>query len=285
MLKIAVLSDIHGNYAALQRCLDHAENMGIDTFIFLGDYIGELAYPQRTMDILYSIKEKHTCFFIKGNKEDYWLAYEKNPTGWKEYDSTTGCLYYAYQNLSPKDLQFFKSLSFKEELEFDGLPPITICHGSPRKVNEKLLPDDENTYRIMEDNPSDIILCGHTHIQGKIAHNGKTVLNAGSAGFPMHSNGQSQFLILKGMLNTWEYEFVSLKYDIETVIADLHSSNLNKKAPFWCKVSENLLRTGESSHGAVLARAMAICRAKSGECSWPDIPEECWEQAVKEMKI
>lgn len=101
----------------------------------------------------------------------------------------------------------------------------------------------------------------------------------------MHSNGQSQFLILKGMLNTWEYEFVSLKYDIETVIADLHSSNLNKKAPFWCKVSENLLRTGESSHGAVLARAMAICRAKSGECSWPDIPEECWEQAVKEMKI
>lgn len=57
MLKIAVLSDIHGNYVALQKCLDYAINIGVDAFVFLGDYLGELAYPQKTMDILYSIKE------------------------------------------------------------------------------------------------------------------------------------------------------------------------------------------------------------------------------------
>lgn len=120
MLNIAVLSDIHGNYAALQKCLEHAVKTGINTFIFLGDYLGELAYPQRTMDILYAAKEKYHCFFIKGNKEDYWINYEKEPKGWKEYDSTTGCLYDTYQNLTEKDLQFFKSLSFQEELEFEG---------------------------------------------------------------------------------------------------------------------------------------------------------------------
>ncbi|MDE5866579.1 MAG: metallophosphatase family protein, partial [Lachnospiraceae bacterium] len=195
MLNVAVLSDIHGNYAAFQKCLDYAENIGIDTFIFLGDYLGELAYPQKTMDILYSVKEKYKCFFIKGNKEDYWINYEKEPKGWNEYDSTTGCLYYTYHNLKTKDLQFFKSLSFREELEFDGLLPITICHGSPRKVNEKLLPDNENTFQIMENNSSDYILCGHTHIQNKIEHNGKIVLNAGSVGVSMHSNGKAQFMI------------------------------------------------------------------------------------------
>ena len=283
MLNIAVLSDIHGNYAALQKCLDYAENIGIDTFIFLGDYLGELAYPQKTMDILYSVKEKYKCFFIKGNKEDYWINYEKEPKGWNEYDSTTGCLYYTYHNLKPKDLQFFKSLSLKEELEFDGLLPITICHGSPRKVNEKLLPDNENTFQIMESNSSDYILCGHTHIQGKIEHNGKSVLNAGSVGFSMNSNGKAQFMILNGMQDMWDYEFISLDYDVETVIADLHSSGLSKKAPYWCKVSENLLRTGEVSHGTVLARAMELCKDKYGKCNWPDVPEECWEQAVKEM--
>ena len=282
MLNVAVLSDIHGNYAAFQKCLDYAENIGIDTFIFLGDYLGELAYPQKTMDILYSVKEKYKCFFIKGNKEDYWINYEKEPKGWNEYDSTTGCLYYTYHNLKPKDLQFFKSLSFKEELEFDGLLPITICHGSPRKVNEKLLPDNENTFQIMENNSSDYILCGHTHIQNKIEHNGKIVLNAGSVGFSMNSNGKTQFMILKGMQDMWDYEFISLKYDIETVIADLHSSGLSKKAPYWCKVSENLLRTGEVSHGTVLVRAMELCKDKYGECNWPNVPEECWEQAVKE---
>ncbi len=283
MLKIAVLSDIHGNYTALQKCLDYAVNIGVDTFIFLGDYLGELAYPQKTMDILYSIKEKNTCFFIKGNKEDYWLNYEKDPNGWKEYDSTTGCLYYTYQNLKQKDIQFFKSLLLKEELKFNGLLPITICHGSPRKTNEKLLPGNDNTFQIIENNPSNYILCGHTHKQGKIKHNEKIVLNAGSVGVPLDSNGKAQFIILKGTPDIWDYEFISIEYDVEKVVADLHSSGLNKKAPYWCKVSENLLRTGTIPHSMVLARAMAICKDNFGECIWPNIPEECWEQAVREL--
>lgn len=58
-MKIAVLSDIHGNYVALQACIDYALDREIDTFVFLGDYVGELAYPQKTMDILFSLREKY----------------------------------------------------------------------------------------------------------------------------------------------------------------------------------------------------------------------------------
>lgn len=46
-MKIVVLSDIHGNYVALQTCINFALNAGIETVIFLGDYVGELAYPQK----------------------------------------------------------------------------------------------------------------------------------------------------------------------------------------------------------------------------------------------
>ena len=75
-MNIAVLSDIHGNYVALQAVIDYAINQGADTFVFLGDYVGELAYPQKTMEMLYSLREKYKCFFIRGNKEDYWLKYK-----------------------------------------------------------------------------------------------------------------------------------------------------------------------------------------------------------------
>lgn len=285
MLDIAVLSDIHGNHVALQKCLDYAFDKGISTFIFLGDLLGELAYPQKTMDLVYAVKERYRCFFIRGNKEEYWIAHEKDPNGWKEYDSTTGSLYHTYQALTEKDLMFFRSLPIKRQLEFDRLPPITLCHGSPRKVNEKLLPGREDTYRIMENDPCDHILCGHTHIQGKIVHDGKTVLNAGSVGMPLHSDGRAQFMILKEMDARWDYAFVSLEYDIESVIAELHSSGLSQKAPYWCKVSESSLRTGKISHGTVLARAMALCEERSGRCDWPNVPEECWKQAVNELII
>lgn len=282
-MNIAVLSDIHGNYVALQECINYAINNKIDTFIFLGDYVGELAYPRKTMEILYSLSEKYKCYFVKGNKEDYWSSYKKKEIGWIENDSTTGCLYYTYHNLSQKDLVFFESLPIKMELEFEGLKPITICHGSPQKVNEKLLPENENTFSIMERNENNYILCGHTHIQGTIVYNGKVVLNAGAVGVSLHGNGKAQFMILHGTSEKWDYEFVSLTYDIEKVIEDLHTSGLYEKSPYWCKVSENLLRTGETSHGTVLAKAMAICKQKYGECTWPNVPEECWEQAVKEM--
>ena len=283
-MNIAVLSDIHSNYVALQECINYAINNKIDTFIFLGDYVGELAYPQKTMEILYSLSEKYKCYFVKGNKEDYWSDYKKKgEIGWIENDATTGSLYYAYHNLSQKDFVFFESLPIKMELEFENLKPITICHGSPLKVNEKLLPEDENTFSIMERNENNYILCGHTHIQGAIVYNGKVVLNAGAVGFPLYGNGKTQFMILHGTSEKWDYEFINLSYDIEKVVEDLHTSGLYEKSPYWCKVSENLLRTGETSHVEVLTKAMAICKQKYGECIWPNVPEECWEQAVREM--
>lgn len=283
MLKIAVFSDIHSNYLALQKCLDYAVDKGIDTFLFLGDYLGELAYPQRTMELLYSMRDRFRCVFIKGNKEDYWLNHKDGSRLWQEYDSTTGCLYYAYQNISERDLHFFNSLPITRELVFDDMPPITICHGSPRDVKEKLIPDDENTFDIMRSQSSDYILCGHTHIQGKILHGGKTVLNPGSVGLPHRSGGKAQFMILTGMPGRWDCEFISLEYDVEKVIEELRLSGLSEKAPWWCRVSANALRTGEASHYQVLIRAMELCKKQSGECSWPNIPEECWEQAVKEL--
>ena len=283
-MKIAVLSDIHGNYIALQKCVDYALSKAVDTFIFLGDYVGELAYPQKTMEIIYSLKEKYNCFFVKGNKEDYWINYQAaGEKGWNECDSTTGSLFYTYHNLTRKDLDFFSSLSHKAELEFEGLPPITICHGSPQRVNEKLLPNDDKTIAIMEENATKYILCGHSHIQGKIEHNGKVVLNAGAVGVSLYGNGKAQFLILESVQQEWKYEFVSLEYDVENVIENLHVSGLTQKVPAWCKVSEHLLRTGEISHGTVLAKAMELCRSELGECNWPNVPEKYWELAVREM--
>ena len=283
-MQIAVLSDIHGNYEALERCLAYALDRKIKTFVFLGDYVGELPYPQKTMQMLFSLKESYPCYFVRGNKEDYWLNYKKNgETGWKEIDSTTGSLFYAYHHLTERDMKFFEQLEHKGELTSDDLPTLTICHGSPNKTNEKLLPDSQNTFSIMTSEKNDYILCGHTHVQGVIEYNGKKVLNAGAVGTPLHSNGKTQFMILSGAEGTWNHEFISLEYDVEKMISELYRSGLSRKAPYWCRVTEHMLRTGEISHGAVLARAMALCSAGEGSCTWPHVPERYWQSAVQEM--
>lgn len=285
-MDIAVLADIHGNCIALNECISHAKERGIRSFIFLGDYLGELAYPERTMKMLYDLKEQYKCWFIRGNKEDYWLNYteEDIKTGfWKEFDSTTGSLFYTYSHLTEKDLKFYGELPISRKLSFEGLPEITVCHGSPYKVNEKLLPDDDRTFEIMEQTDTPVILCGHIHRQGKITHDGKVILNAGAVGVPLDSNGKAQYMILHGEQGMWKEEFISLVYDVESVIRELHEEELDKRAPWWCFVTENLLRKGNISHAQVLSRAMHLCKEEYGECRWPEVPEKCWEQAAKEM--
>lgn len=282
MQKIAVLSDIHGNYLALEQCIKYALEHEISTFIFLGDYVGELAYPQKTMELIEHLRSLYTCYFVKGNKEDYWINYQMNgEMGWKDKDSTTGSLLYTYTHLREKDISFFKELPIMKEVCIEGMPPITICHGSPRKVNKKMKPNDEETLHILEQNSTDIILCGHTHIQCKIEHNGRKIFNPGAVGVPLHSGGQSQFMILNGIDGEWKEEWISLCYDVEQTIEDLYQSGLSEMAPYWCRVTENLLRTGEVSHGSVLAEAMKYCKEETGECIWPNIPEQYWKRAVE----
>ena len=58
-MKVAVLSDIHSNYHALEACCKDAVNCGACMFIFLGDYVSDLSEPQRTMDLVYEIQSKN----------------------------------------------------------------------------------------------------------------------------------------------------------------------------------------------------------------------------------
>lgn len=284
-MKVAVLSDIHGNDIALECCVETALSRGIDTFLFLGDYAGELACPREVMEYLYRLDRQYSCHFVRGNKEEYWLNYRADgEKTWKDKDSTTGALLYSYGELTKCDLDFYESLPIARKIQFDNLPPIEICHGSPRRVNEKLLPGAQITFEIMDSLKESEILCGHTHIQGKITHNGKRVLNPGSVGLPMESGGQAQFMIMHGLDQEWQEEFVSLSYDVESAVRKLHERGLFEHAPSWSMVTEKILRDGgKLSHGAVLNRAMELCQAERGACIWPDVPEKYWRQAVQEF--
>lgn len=285
-MKIGVLSDIHGNYAALGRCVDYALEHGCDRFILLGDYLGELAYPQRTMEYLYALAQKYPCEFVRGNKEDYWINHaDGDGNEWRDGDSTTGALLYTYSRLTKEDMAFYRSLPIAKRLEYENLPPVTICHGSPFKTNCKLLTGDPKTYELLEKNDTDIILCGHTHYQGKIVHKGRLILNGGSVGVPLGSGGKTQFLILEGIEeeNRWQDEFVTLEYDSARTVRELYEERLFEHAPAWTLCSEKMLSDGKNAHGTVLARAMELCREKEGRCVWPSVPEKYWEQAVKEL--
>ncbi len=288
-MEIAVLADIHSNYVALETCMDYALKRGIIRFLFLGDYIGELAYPERTMELLYKYREAYSCHFIRGNKEDYWKNYRAGgETGWPEYNSTTGALYYAYHRLSKRDLDFFEELPETLTLVYGSLPALILCHGSTKGSRDAMPLGSARTREVLEKADADYILCGHTHIQGKTVHRNRTALNPGAVGVPLKSGGKTQFAVLHGENGAWKEEFVSLNYDRERVVRGLAESGLTSRTPHWCRITALLIqdRLPEGiAHAHLLERAMALCRQETGDCRWPDIPDRFWDKAMEELGL
>ncbi len=288
-MDIAVLSDIHGNYEAFQTVFEECQRRRIETFYFLGDYLGDHAYPERTMDLIYRIRENYRTEFIRGNKEDYWLNRKKTGRGfedrdWKKCDSTTGAAYYTYEHLREKDLDFYESLPIAKEVKPEGKEGILLAHGSHRSNRHHIYNEPMVRWMLDFEIEPRIVLCGHTHIQDQFSYKDNLVTNAGSVGVSFGAGGAAQFAILHSEGSTWNVETCSLPYDREISLAALDEAGLSERAPGWTRVTKHLARVSTCMHVHVLLRGEAIGKERYGECSWPDIPEDCWAAACDEME-
>ena len=65
---IALIADIHANQLGLQACLERAENLGVDRFVFLGDLVG---YGPNPEDVIRTVRALHErgAVVIKGNHD------------------------------------------------------------------------------------------------------------------------------------------------------------------------------------------------------------------------
>lgn len=285
-MKIAVLSDIHSNYHAFKACIDYAKALKISHFLFLGDYISDCAYPQKTMELLYYLKKQDQCWFIKGNREEYLLEHRTNAEdGWSMPSSATGSILYTYQGLKSGDLDFFESMKISDCMNLEGYPPFWYCHGSMDNTRGDLRFTSNNVDKLLEEMPVSMLVCGHTHTQGIYEMNGKRIVNVGSVGIPWFYQGDTQFAILSGEHDSWEVQLIQLEYDKKQAVKELYESGLVYQANIWTKLVEETLLTGRDRSRECLDIALAICKEREGIASWTTLAEGYWEEAAKTLGI
>lgn len=284
-MKIAVIGDIHSNHYALEACIAHAFDRKVDEFLFLGDYISDCPYPQKTMQIIYEMRKNYKCTFIRGNREDYMLDHQKNPNERWTFSSASGNLLYTYENLSEKDFLFFQELDIQGIYQKEGYPVFRYCHGSLTSSRELLLPENKNLGSIMENLDTALLISGHTHIQKSERYGNKKLIHPGSAGVPWYYNGKSQYMILHGTEKGWEEELFQLEYDVDAVKKEFETSGLAEKSFYWTKLILHNLYTGEDYTTPCLKLAMKLCEEAEGNVKWPDIPEKYWKTAAETFGI
>ncbi len=217
-MKIAILSDIHGNLIALNAVMDDIARNNCDKTFFLGDYVLAGPEPAPTLDYCMHLNTYDNIEMIQGNTDKMIVEYsDELCESLRENGAPimANALKEDASILNDSQKEFLKNLPEQKLVEVDGFK-ILLVHGSPRKNNEDILPDTppKEVEEMVKDTEATIILCGHTHIPcGFQTTTRKTVINVGSVGRPFTEQPKSCYLLLSiedGKLRI-EHKFV--RYD------------------------------------------------------------------------
>jgi putative phosphoesterase len=161
-LRIAVISDIHGNGFALDAAIADMESRSIDRIVCLGDTIQGGPQPKETALKLRELKIP----IVMGNADAWLLAAEsdtREPTSEVQKDVRRWTL----SKLSKDDLRFIKGYRSTVEIRLDKRQRLLCFHGSPKSFDDILRPDtpQDNWDRFLGQYSPAIMAGGHTHTQ------------------------------------------------------------------------------------------------------------------------
>lgn len=213
-MKIAILSDIHANFHALQKVLEDIETQKCDKVLCLGDLAMAGAQPRLVIDL---IRKQDNWIIIQGNTDKMIAEYtpELYEQVEKVYPVMANALKDDVKILEDDKKEFLKNLPEKRSLLIEGVK-VLMVHGSPRRNNEDILPNMpiEDIEKMLEGVQEDLIFCGHTHIPCAYQTNsGKTVVNVGSVGRPMTSDKKACYVIAEFENGSFTIEHRLLDYE------------------------------------------------------------------------
>ena len=197
-MKIAVISDIHGNMEALKAVYNDIKEQGCEKVFVLGDYAMAGPEPTTTIDWFMQKQDDTSFKMIQGNTD--LMISDFSEDLYEFLKNKAPVMAEALKNdvelLNNNQKMFLKNLPSQMEIEEQGIK-ILLVHGSPRKNNEDILPTSsiEEVEEMIRSVTADIIFCGHTHLPcGFQTTNKKTVVNVGSIGRPFTDEPKSCYL-------------------------------------------------------------------------------------------
>ena len=183
-MRIAVLSDIHGNLPALEAVLAELE---ADLVVVGGD-VAAGPLPAETLDALTGLDAR----YVMGNADRLMVAaYDRGDDPETLEHPIEKLDAWCAQRITRE--QRDRLAAYEATVSVDG---ILFCHGSPRSDEEIItaVSPEERLAPMFEGVEEHTVVCGHTHHQFDRAVLGKRLLNAGSVGMPYEDEPAAYWL-------------------------------------------------------------------------------------------
>jgi len=219
-MRIAIVSDIHGNLAALEAVVADIKLRACDAIINLGDSLSGPLQPKETAQFLMA----QDWTQLAGNHERQLLNLSP--------DNASASDAYAHSQLTRAEFAWMASLTHAKAYNDE----LFLCHGTPGSdITYFLESVDEQGWRPAKrqevdarlgEQRSPVVVCGHTHVPRSVrASTGQLIVNPGSVGlqayyddrpfFHLIENGSpdARYAILEKRADKWSSQLLTVPYD------------------------------------------------------------------------
>jgi diadenosine tetraphosphatase ApaH/serine/threonine PP2A family protein phosphatase len=234
-VRIAVVSDIHANWDALEAVLDDLGGQGaVAEVVCLGDVVGYGPDPARCLEHVRS----NGWLTLVGNHDR--ACTDPTVLGWFNADAAAA-IRWSVEQLDSDQLDWLRGLPERAER-----PGLQLLHGSPRDpVYEYILDSQtaEDNLRLVGDS---VCFHGHTHVpgvfhveHGEVTHDyqhgslkvtGPALVNPGSVGQPRDGDPDASYGIWDSEASS--FEFRRVPYDRERVKQAILENQLPPRLAF-----------------------------------------------------
>ena len=205
-MRVAALSDIHGNLPALEAVLADVELEEVDAIVVAGDSVSA-PWPSEVFDRLAAVGART----VRGNADrlEEVMRHDSHLAAWTA------------DRLGPERLEIVASWPLTLELDVDGVGRVLVCHSTPSSddpIYTRITPDDE-LIATLGPLDADVVVCGHTHMQyDRRLSSGLRLVNPGSVGLP-YEGRRGAFWALLGP----DVEFRRSEYDVDAAAAAIRA--------------------------------------------------------------
>lgn len=233
-MRLAVISDMHGNDVAFEAVLADIDRRNCDQIVCLGDAIQGGPQPAEVVERL----RARNIPVVMGNA-DAWLLTGKEIVAEEIPEERLlrmkAAREWSLGKLAAEDKKYIESFLATIRIEFPGQKALLCYHGSPKSFDDLLLPDSqlERFKELLPVAEATFFAGGHTHVQfvrqlGQGFH-----FNPGSAGFAYrHDQGEGNFrydhfaeyAILDADEEGFGLEFRRLPFDVDRLVSIYRTS-------------------------------------------------------------
>lgn len=221
-MRIAVISDIHGNQLALEAVLRDLESQPrYDQLIIAGDLCLNGPRPQ---EVLQMVQELH-CPVIQGNVDMETVT--QVPEKGEKKRSTIG---WTREQIGRDGIAYLAALPFSYRVNNPAGRDLLIVHANPLNLEDALFPnaEDETLERLLGglDERVGALAFGHLHIAYIRRWRELLLVDVASCGAPRDEDLRAAYGILTWQDGRWEAEIRRVPYDVQAVVKHIKNSSM-----------------------------------------------------------